>query len=244
MALMSESKKGKKNGMSTQVMGSAELGQLLGQVHGCGISWGNELQRKYIPEEVATTGNVYILDQEGCRKFFNGDFMESGMYIMTDQDFKGLIKEGTLKPPYCGIPDFTLLEVLPSHRRVLYTVELKANAGHDFTASKGIKDNLEIITDYFHKLGYNNMEAKICGFYGANKAELREGFKNKIELNQIWTGLDFCNILGINYAAVANRPIKAGHQDVNLEYFCNQLREIQDPRIRCMLGAAFAGYKP
>lgn len=66
----------------------------------------------------------------------------------------------------------------------------------------------------------------ICSFNQLDKKHIKEGFKNKFELENIMTGKELCDLLNIDYYDIIENR-KTDMKD-NINYFIDELIKIDE----------------
>lgn len=208
---------GRKDGGSgyTRVLGNEELGQLISKVQATVISNGNELERIIVSQ----TNTINDLE-----KFIDDvtyGLQEDGVYLCQKKTIK--------KSRYAinGIePD--LLIFIVERKRICKVIELKDGDNFDTKKSESEREHLEQFAIYFGAKIPFVTEFYICSFNQADKQHIKEGFKNKFELENILTGRELCEILQIDYDAIISQR-KIDMAD-NLNYFIDETLKIEDIR--------------
>lgn len=209
--------KGRRDGSSgyTRVLGNSELGQLISRVQSTVISNGSELERIIV--RMTNTINDLDVFIDNVTDGLQAD----GVFLCQ----KKVLKKS--RYAQAGIePD--LLVFVVERRRACKVIELKDGDMFDTKKSEGEKQHLEqfstsfgaripFVTDYY-----------ICSFNQEDKQHIREGFKNRFEIEHIMTGRELCEILSINYDAILEQ--RRRDMQENLDYFVDQLLGIEEVR--------------
>lgn len=209
--------KGRSDGSSgyTRVLGNEKLGQLISRVQATVISNGTELERII----VAQTNTIDDLEA------FLDDVTEG-----RQRDDVYLCQKKTLKKSRYAIhgiePD--LLIFIVEKRRICKVIELKDGDNFDTKKSSSERAHLEQFATLFGAQIPFVTEFYICSFNQEDKQHIKEGFKNKFEIEHIMTGRELCQILRIDYDAIT-RGRKADREE-NLDYFIDQLLSIEEIR--------------
>ena len=214
-----ENAKGRKDGNSGYVrtLGNKELGQLISRVQATVISNGSELERIIIERSKSIDDLDSFID-----KVTVGD-VENGTY---------LCQKKTLRKSKYSIkkiePD--LLIFMVEKKRICKVIELKDGDSFDTKKAAGEKEHLEqfakelavkipFVTEYY-----------ICCFNNSDKEEIKTGFKNMFELENIMTGKELCSILNISYNKIKNERKKDAEDNFN--YFIDELLKIKKVKKR------------
>ena len=80
----------------------------------------------------------------------------------------------------------------------------------------------------------------MCSFNARNKEEVVAGFKNKISLEEAYTGIELCKLLGIDFYEITK--IRKNHQNDNIHYFIKSLLEIDEVKKRIIKELKILGY--
>lgn len=200
----------------TRIIGNAKLGYLLSQVQSAMIRSGNELEdliRDAILDDQLTTleslsdstrNPQNIPDIQVVYKPFRPDPDGSNKKIQADF----LIVDNKKR-------HFTLIEV---------------KEGHEFDTKKSSAelDNLKLITSWLAQEFPYSASFYICGFNQDNKETIINGLKRRFKENQVLTGQEFCERIGLDYNLI--RTQRTSDQAGNRKYFLRELLEIPDIR--------------
>lgn len=207
--------KGRKDGSSgyTRVLGNDKLGKLISKIQSTVISNGSELERIILSK----TNNI-----DNLENFIDNviDGVSSdGVFVCK----KYILKQS--KYAISGIePD--LLVFIVQKRRVCKVIELKDGDNFDTKKSQGEKEHLEEFTNKFGAKIPFSTEYYICSFNQLDKELIREGFKNKFDVEHIMTGKELCEILNISYDEILEN--RKNDIDDNINYFIDELLKIDE----------------
>ena len=209
--------KGREDGSSgyTRVLGNDELGKLISKVQSTVISNGTELERMIV-QRTATVENL----DEFIANATDGT-QADGVYLCQ----KKILKKSTYA--ISGIePD--LLLFLIQRKRVCKVIELKDGDNFDTKKSQSEREHLEKFSVQFGAKIPFVTEFYICCFNQPDKELIREGFKNKFELEHIMNGQELCAVLNIDY----NEILEIRKQDMqdNMNYCIDELLKIDEVR--------------
>ena len=222
MARIQDGKPGRPDGGYTRVVGDTQLGALLSRVHGTVISAGTELERT-ITERSKDLGNLI----DDLDIFLELDILPEGVYLAT----KKMIKASE-KLDYAGSePDFMVIRRSRGHTDC-FVVELKDGDAFDTKKASAERQHL------YSFLARNDpvfprhyvTHARICSFNQDNRQEIYVGFKGKVEMKDLWTGREFCEVLELDYDAI--RETRNRDQSSNLDFFVKELLKISSVRSR------------
>ena len=129
-------------------------------------------------------------------------------------------------------PDY-LVFLRDGSKRVCYVLELKDGDQFDTKKSSGEVSNLlAFSTNVGSTLPYST-EIRICSFNQNDKQAIVAGFKRSIDESMVWTGREFCALLGFDYDAIVNE--RKTDADDNRRFLVRQLLSI--PEIRSIAAA-------
>ena len=119
-----------------------------------------------------------------------------------------------------------MLIFIVERKRICKVIELKDGDNFDTKKSESEREHLERFATIFGAKIPFVTEFYICSFNQSDKQHIREGFKNKFEIENILTGEELCEILHINYDAI----IKQRQNDMieNLNYFIDEMLKIKE----------------
>ena len=110
-------------------------------------------------------------------------------------------------------------------------VELKDGDQFDTKKSSGEVDSLtSFSTSVGSTLSYAT-DIRICSFNQDSREAIVAGFKRTVDENLVWTGKEFCDLLGFDYDAIVEE--RRADAEANRRFFAEQLLEI--PSIRDIL---------
>ena len=208
--------KGRKDGCSgyTRALGNEELGKLISKVQSTVISNGTELERI-----IVSKSNEIKNLEEFIEKVIYGN-QDDGVYLCK----KKILKQSS-KYNIAGIePD--LLIFIVERCRICKVIELKDGDNFDTKKSQGEREHLEQFATLFGAKIPFVTEYYICSFNQLDKKHIKEGFKNKFELENIMTGKELCDLLNIDYYDIIENR-KTDMKD-NINYFIDELIKIDE----------------
>lgn len=209
--------KGRQDGGSgyTRVLGDEQLGKLISRVQSTVISNGTELERMIVER----TNTINSLDK----------FIDDVTYGNQDDGVYLCQKKNLQKSNYSikNIePD--LLIFIVERKRVCKVIELKDGDNFDTKKSQSEREHLEQFAIQFGAKIPFVTEFYICCFNQPNKDIIKEGFKNKFEIEHILNGEELCDILKIDYQEIIQ--IRKNDTEDNMEYFIDELLKIDNVR--------------
>jgi hypothetical protein len=207
MALI-ENSKGRSEGSGYErLFGNQELGHLLSRVQATVISSGNELEKLV----VSLCKNITDVDS------FLADGLENGTFLIS----KAAIKHSSLRSNL--EPDLLIFKI-DSGRNHCYIVELKDGDNFDTKKAEGERSLLQLFQNNISSKIRFTTSIHVCCFNQLNKDEIVKGFKKKITKEMAMTGLELCEILGLDYTEIVGSRV---HQQLrNVDYFIEKLLEI------------------
>ena len=210
---------GRRDGAYARMFDDADIGALISRIHATSIRAGSELE--HIIQREAATNNALILDLD---KFLangvDGVFTAGKQTIRQSQriNFPG------------AEPDY-LVFVRNGGKRLCYVVELKDGDQFDTKKSSG---EVASLTNFSTSVGSTlpyETAIRICSFNQGDKETIVAGFKRTVDESLVWTGSEFCELLGLDYdAIVAERRADA---EANRRFFVQELCQI--PSVRDIL---------
>lgn len=177
-----------------RVLGNKALAKIVQKIQSTVISNGNELEK--IIQEMATTLiddlDVFI---DSCKH----KQAKNGTYLCP--------KKVAKKSNY-GVknkePDLIIFS-LSEGEDICYVIELKD--GHVFDTKKvhGEKENLDIYVKSIASEIPFLAQSYICCFNMLDKEQILIGMKHEFDENEVMTGKELCDILGIDYELIINK---------------------------------------
>lgn len=122
-------------------------------------------------------------------------------------------------------PDFVAF-TLNRAKNICYVVELKDGDAFDTKKSLAEKEMLQAFVNHFAPLIPFRTKYYICCFNQLDKAKIVAGFKNAFSIDEVMTGKEFCDILGIDY----NTILDLRKNDIldNFAYVVEKMSEISE----------------
>ena len=206
-----EKKKNFKSGY-VEVLGNIELSNLITDIHSTKISNGTQLE---LILESKIKESLLIKDLDA---FLKTDNHKSGVYLVNKQTLKKSKKfEGRIWV------DFLIIEISNS-KKMCYIIELKSGSVLDTGKSESERYKLGKFQDMLSKKVTYETSIFIVSFHEKEKDIIKKGFKNKFNINEIMTGIEMCQLLGINYEEVL--LIFEKEQKENETYVLNKMKQI------------------
>lgn len=214
MAKIRNSNPKNSSGGYERLLGNKELADIFTKAQSTVISNGTEL------ENIITSRSNNIDDLDLFMEKVNSGKMDYGVFLCT----KKITKKSKYK--FEGHePDFLIFSIQPVGK-VAHVIELKDGDTFDTKKSAGEKESLKTFKMHLGSMIEFRTDYKICAFNQLDKEKIALGFKNQFSLDEIWTGKDFCNVLGINYEEI----IKQRRDDTldNYLFVIEALAEMED----------------
>ena len=190
MVRIEESKPGRSDGGYARLFDDPDIGALISRVHATSIRAGTELEHIIRRESESNGTAIGDLDR----------FLDDG----TDGVFladKSIIKKSSRITFPGAEPDY-LVFVRDASKRECYVVELKDGDQFDTKKSSGEVTNLlTFSTNVGSRIPYST-SIKVCSFNQDDKDAIVVGFKQTVSADEVWTGPEFCALLGFDYDAI------------------------------------------
>lgn len=122
-------------------------------------------------------------------------------------------------------PDFIAF-TLDKSQRNCYIVELKDGDAFDTKKSAAEKEMLQAYVNHLAPLIPFRIKYYICSFNQLDKSKIITGFKNVFTINEIMTGKEFCDTLGINYEQIIE--LRKKDTDDNFKFVVDKMAEIAE----------------
>ena len=214
MAKIRNSNPKNSSGGYERLLGNKELADIFTKAQSTVISNGTEL------ENIIKSRANNIEDLNQFMEKVNSGRMENGIFLCT----KKVTKKSNYKLEGHE-PDFLIFSIQPEGK-VAYVIELKDGDTFDTKKSAGEKESLKTFKMHLGSMIEFRTNYKICAFNQLDKEKIVMGFKSQFTIDEVWTGKDFCDILGINYEEIINQR-KADTLD-NYLFVINALAEMED----------------
>ncbi len=196
----------------SRVFNDEELGYLLSRVQATVISNGTELEKMIIERSNTIDDLNYFID--------NVEDFEHGTYLCT----KKVVKRSRFRTQH--EPDMLIFIV--NRRGRLMIVELKDGDSFDTKKVAGERQSLISFMNEISRHIPFEVSIHVCSFNQLNKNEIYTGFKATFEMDEILTGFELCEILGINYYEILE--IRKTDAEENMDYFITELLRIDSVR--------------
>ncbi len=212
MVRIEESNPGRRDGGYARLFNDPDIGALVSRVHATSIRAGTELEHIIRRESVVNGTAISDLDK----------FLDNGSEGVFLAD-KSAIKASTRIQFPSAEPDY-LVFVRDGSKRECYVVELKDGDQFDTKKSSGEVSNLSAFsTNVGSTLPYAT-SIRVCSFNQEDKQAIVVGFKQAIGESMVWTGREFCSLLGFDYDAIISE--RKADADDNRRFLVQQLLRI------------------
>lgn len=216
MAKMRNSKPKQSAGGYERLVGDKHMADIFTKAQSTVISNGTEL------EKIISSKAVLISDLDKFIDTCDDGTVSSGSYLCTKK---------VVKASQCALaghePDFLAFRV-DKKRDMCYVVELKDGDAFDTKKSAAEKIMLRDFVNHLAPKIPFRTKFYICCFNQLDKSKIVSGFKNVFTTEEVMTGKEFCEILGISYDDI----LKARQGDTidNFNYVVEEMTEIEDIR--------------
>ena len=219
MVRIDAGKPGRRDGGYARMFDDADLGALISRIHATSIRAGSELEHMIEREASANQTRIPDLDR----------FLGNGVDGVFIADKKTIRAARRIDFPGAE-PDY-LIFVRRGNRRLCYVVELKDGDQFDTKKSSGEVDSLtRFSTTVGSTLSYETA-IRVCSFNQDDQEAIVTGFKRTIDESLVWTGREFCDLLGFDYDAIVEE--RRADATANRRFLAQQLLNI--PAMRDLL---------
>ena len=219
MVRIEDSKPGRRDGGYARLFNDADIGALASRIHATSIRAGTELEHIIKREAEANETLIYDLDA----------FLSNGVDGVFLADKAAVKRSIGIDFPEAE-PDY-LVFVRDGVKRHCYVVELKDGDQFDTKKSSG---EVASLTRFSMQVGSTlpyQTAIRICSFNQIYPAAIVAGFKRTIDEGLVWTGREFCDLLGFDYDAIIRE--RRADAEANRHFLVEQLIAI--PSIRQIL---------
>lgn len=217
MPQIKDSKPGRRDGSYTRIFDDSDIGAMLSQVHATSIRAGTELEK--LIQKHAKDNEILIPDLDAFLKLANNF---EGVFLA---DKKVIRKAQTISAS--AQPDYLVFDQRQGKRRC-YVVELKDGDVFDTKKTDGEIDALNNFMQVAARRIEYSLEIRVCSFNQQDKGAIANGFKNRIDVSEVWTGSEFCEMLGIDYHAILSE--RREHAASNREWLVSSMMHIPELR--------------
>lgn len=202
------------SGGFVRMIGNEQLATIFTKAQSTVITNGTEL------EKIITERAKPVLDLDKFIEDCENLKVENGTYLCS----KKVVKASSYKLAHHE-PDFLALTVNVA-KNICYVVELKDGFSFDTKKSVAEKEMLQVFVNHIAPKIPFRTKYYICCFNQSDKDMIENGFKGVFSSDEILTGREFCEILGIDYDAIVNMRNKDCAD--NLQYVLEKLTEIKE----------------
>lgn len=220
MAKIRNAKPKESSGGYERIFGDDAVGALMQKVQSTAISNGTELEKIIVHEAPEVIDNLddWVEEYRLHGRYFRGTYLCS----------KKVIKKSTFAKKNHE-PDMIIFEITQTEKNC-YVIELKDGSLFDTKKSSSEHAALSVFCAYLgQKLPFTT-KFYLCSFNQENKEEIFKGFKEQFSMDEIMTGRELCEILGMDYDSIrARRQVDASD---NFEYFVDEFISIPSVAVR------------
>ena len=216
MVRIEDSNPGRRDGGYARLFNDPDIGALVSRVHATSIRAGTELEHIIHRESAANGTAIDDLDA----------FLENGSDGVFLADKSAIKKSSRIHFPSAE-PDY-LVFVRDASKRECYVLELKDGDQFDTKKSSGEVSNLSAFSTNVGSTIPYSTSIKVCSFNQDDKQAIVVGFKQTIDESMVWTGREFCALLGFDYDEIINER-KTDAND-NRRFLVEQLLRIPELR--------------
>jgi hypothetical protein len=214
MAKIKNAKPKSTSGGYERLVGNPAMADIFTKAQSTVISNGTELE-KMIRDRAQLIANLdEFIDQ--CDE----GLVPDGSYLCT----KAVLKESKYNLEKHE-PDFIAF-TLNTTKKLCYVVELKDGDAFDTKKAAAEKEMLQKFVNHLAPRIPFRTKYYICCFNQLDKAKIVAGFKNTVTIEEVMSGNEFCNILGINYRQIVE--FRKDDAVENYAYVVQKMSEIPD----------------
>lgn len=221
MAKIRNSKPKISSGGYLRLVGNERMANIFTKAQSANIRNGNELEQiifNNIPKSNTITNIDEFIDDCKNGRVVNGFYFCDGKSIFNSKYRLGKHQ-----------PDILMFSI--SAVNTCCVVELKDGDDFDTKKSQSEKNSLIAITNHLQSLFgkiFEKIDYKICCFNQNDKTKVINGLKKRFTIDEVVTGKELCNMLGIDYEKIINERQNDATDNFNyiIEEMCNldQLR--------------------
>ena len=228
MVKIEDSRPGRRDGGYARLFNDPDIGALSSRIHATSIRAGTELE--HIIKREAEGNSTLIDDLDAF--LGNGN---DGVFLAD----KAAVKASRRISFSEAEPDY-LVFVRDGVERLCYVVELKDGDQFDTKKSSGEVASLtRFSTEVGSTLPYQTV-IRICSFNQTDRAAIVAGFKRTVDESLVWTGREFCDLLGYDYDAIITE--RRADAEANRRFLVEQMLGI--PSVRDALMEELRRHQP
>ncbi len=215
MPKIRDSKPGRRDGSYTRLFDDPNIGAMLSQIHATSIRAGTELEN--IIQKHAKENENLIPDLDGflsLSNIFEGVFLADKKVIRKSRTVGASVQ-----------PDYLVFDQRNGTRQC-YVVELKDGDVFDTKKTDGEIDALNSFMQKIARRIQYSVGIRVCSFNQTDKNAIANGFKNRVDASEVWTGQEFCELLGIDYRAILDE--RRTYAEQNREWLVTEVLNIPE----------------
>ncbi len=197
-----------------RLVGNPAMAEIFTKAQSTVISNGTEL------EKIISSKSRLVEDLDAFIDSCDNGTVEDATYLCT----KKVVKASKYNLPGHE-PDFTAFNV-DRTKNICYVVELKDGDAFDTKKSLAEKEMLQLFVNHLAPKIPFRTKYYICCFNQSDKEVIVKGFKNVFTIDEVMTGREFCEILGIGYDEIV--AMRRNDTDDNFAYVIEKLVEIPE----------------
>ncbi len=120
-------------------------------------------------------------------------------------------------------PDLLAFDLV---HRICYVIEVKDGDQFDTKKSEGERNTLHSFRSDVASVLPFSFKIYMCSFNAPSKEAIYHGLKHKFPLDELMTGKELCDLLGIDYDEILD--IRKQDQEDNIDYFVESLKNIPE----------------
>ncbi len=105
-------------------------------------------------------------------------------------------------------------------------IEIKDGDTFDTKKVAGELESLRLVKSFLENKGKKDIEIKFCSFNATSHEQIEKGAKGLLSKEMAMTGRELCELLGLDFAKIVEE--RKEHQEENLDYFIEELKEIPE----------------
>lgn len=216
MAKIRNSNPKQSSGSYERLVGNKAMASIFTKAQSTVITNGTEL------EKIISNHANKIDDLNSFVRKFDKETVANGSYLCT----KNVLKKSCYNLEKHE-PDFLAFTINDS-QKLCYVVELKDGDSFDTKKSLVEKKSLILFVNHIAPKIPFRINHYVCCFNQSDKNRIITGFKNVFTKDEVITGKEFCDILGINYDAIV--ALRSADAADNFRYVVDKMFEIQKVR--------------
>ncbi|MCY3660036.1 MAG: hypothetical protein OXG36_13590 [Caldilineaceae bacterium] len=219
MSRIDQAKPGRRDGGYARIFADPDIGALISRVHATSIRAGTELE--HIIQREAEANGTAITDLD---KFLQ--YSGEGVFIA---DKKKIKKSKRINFP-AAEPDYLIFQRTHTTPHC-YVLELKDGDTFDTKKASG---EISTLTSFSVNVGSTLAYAtsiRVCSFNQEDKQAIVEGFKGAVTIDQVWTGREFCALMGFEFDTIVSERL--ADAQINQTFLAQQLLNI--PKMRTII---------